>query len=66
MTTIEMYNLADQLKEPTIANLALLNSYYNYQDVLIEHNNNEEAMNIQNKIDVLIKPTIQLNTKKTK
>ncbi len=61
MTTKEMYNLSDQLKEPTIANLALLNALYNYQDVLIEHNNNEEAMNIQNKIDLLIKDPIQLN-----
>ena len=60
MTTIEMYNLADQLKEPTIANLALLNSYYNYQDVLIEHNDNAKAMDIQNKIDLLIKDPVQL------
>ncbi len=55
MRTRDLNILAKQLREPTAANLAKLNTLYKTQDMYIEHNLFTSATNVQSEIDILIK-----------
>jgi len=59
MTNRDLKLLADQLKNPTVSNAAKLEALYNEQDEYIRSLDNAKAINIQNKIDELIKKDVK-------